>query len=182
MKFFFALSVLLFILQSGMAQGSDYIIDVANRKIYGTVKLSTPAINSSRIRFKDNKSGVTRQYRPDEIKCWSRGGAVYEAKVYSAGAQKSFSVFMLRLTPEGGKCHLYEYYNTNEDMGFSQTFLFRDNEMTEVQFGRFRKQMAEYFKDYKELSKKISDKQYKKKDLLAIIEEYNAWRLYLWQE
>lgn len=163
-----------------IAQSSDYIIDVNDRKFYGTVILNTPAINSSQISFK-NQSGVIKKYRTDEIKSWSRGNLVYETKFYKISARKGFSVFMLRLTPEKGKCHLYEYYNTNGDVGYTQTFIEKNQVMTEVTFGRFRKQMTEYFKEYKELSEDIANKKYKKKDLLKIIEVYNEWREYLWK-
>jgi len=88
---------------------------------------------------------------------------------------------MKRLTPERGKAHLFEYYNTSGDMGYTQTFLEKDLKITEVNYAKFRKQMAEVFKDCKELSKKITEKKYKKKQLLEIIEEYNEWREYLWK-
>lgn len=180
MKFIFVFTTLLLLQQTIYAQNSDYVIDINDRKIYGTVILSTPAINSSQISFKD-QSGTVKKYRPDEIKSWSRGNLIYETKFYALGKRKGFSVFMLRLTPEKGKCHLYEYYNTNGDMGYTQTFLEKDKKMTEVDYGRFRKQMTEYFKDNKELSEAISKKKYKKRDLLTIIELYNEWREYLWK-
>ncbi|BDS15018.1 hypothetical protein [Aureispira anguillae] len=180
MKFIFVFTALLLLQQTIHAQNSDYVIDINDRKIYGTVILNTPAINSSQISFKD-QSGVVKKYRPDEIKSWSRGNLIYETKFYALGKRKGFSVFMLRLTPERGKCHLYEYYNTSGDMGYTQTFLEKDKKMTEVDYGRFRKQMAEYFKDNKELSEAISKKKYKKRDLLTIIELYNEWREYLWK-
>lgn len=178
MKFILVFVVVLFSQTISLAQ--DYVIDINDRKIYGTVILTTPAINSSQIKFKDN-SGSIRTYRTDEIKSWSRGNLVYETKFYTISERKGFSVFMLRLTPERGKCHLYEYYNTNGDMGYTQTFLEKDKVMAEVEYGRFRKQLAEYFKDNKELSADITNRKYKKKDLLTIIEVYNDWREFLWK-
>lgn len=165
-----------------MAQGSDYIIDINDMKIMGTLKLNTPAINSSQIKFKANGKEVFEKYRPDEIKEWGTGGGlIYESKVYAISEQKGFSAFMLRLTPPGGKVQLYEFYNTQGDVGYTQTFLERDRGLTEVEFGRFRKQMAAYFKDHEELAKDITNKKYKKKDLLTIIEVYNEWREFLWR-
>lgn len=180
MKFTLVLITFLFLQTMSFAQNSDYVIDINDRKIYGTVILTTPAINSSQISFKD-QSGNVRKYRTDEIKSWSRGNLVYETKFYAITKRKGFSVFMLRLTPKKGKCHLYEYYNTTGEMGYTQTFLEKDRALTEVDYGRFRKQMAEYFKDNKELAKDITNKKYKKKDLLTIIEVYNEWREYLWK-
>jgi len=181
MRFLFTIAIIILFFKLGLSQGSDYVIDVNDRKLFGTVKLSTPAINSSQIGFTDNKNGVSRKYRTDELKEWGKGNLIYKTKVYSVSERKSFSVFMRQLTPQDGKVHLYEYYNTNGDVGFTQTFLERDDKMTEVAYGRFRKQMTEYFKDSEELAKKISDKKFKKKDILDIIEEYNAWREYMWR-
>lgn len=164
-----------------IAQNDDYVIDVNDKKSYGVVILSTPAINSTIIKFKDNQTGTTRQYRTDEIKCWYKAGHLYETKHYVVSAQKTFSVFMKRLTPEGGKANLFEYYNTNGDVGYTQTFLEKDEEMVEINFGAFKKQMLTLFGDNEELAQKISNNEYKKKDLLTIIEEYNAWREYLWK-
>lgn len=164
-----------------MAQGKDYIVDVNDRQIYGTIKLNTPAINSSMIRFKANNATTFEQYRPDKIKMWSIGEQIFEAKVYVVNEEKSYSVFMKRLTPKRGKVHLYEYYNTSGDMGYTQTFLEKDKKLTEVNYAKFRKQMTVLFEDYKELSQKIADKKFKKKQLLDIIKEYNEWREFLWK-
>jgi len=40
----------------------------------------------------------------------------------------------------------------------------------------FRKNAAEYFKDYPALSNKIKKKEYKHKDIIQVIEEYNNWK------
>lgn len=179
MKFLFAFLAIFFVQQLSIAQ-SDYVIDINDRKIYGTVILSTPAINSSQISFKD-QSGAIKKYRPDEIKEWSSGDLVYQTKFYAINERKGFSVFMLRLTPAKGRCHLYEYYNTTGDVGYTQTFLEKDRTLTEVDYGRFKKQLAVYFEDYKDLAEDITNKKYKKKDLLTIIEVYNEWREFLWK-
>ena len=179
MKFLFAFLTICFVQQLSIAQ-DDYVIDINDQKIYGKVILSTPAMNSSQIGFK-NQSGLTKKYRPDEIKEWSSGSLIYQTKVYAVSAHKGFSVFMLRLSPPKGKCNLYEYYNTNGDAGYTQTFLDKDGVLTEIDFGRFRKQMAIYFKDNKDLAADIANKKYKKKEILTIIEIYNDWREFLWK-
>ena len=66
-----------------LAQGNDYIVDINDRKILGTIKLNTPAINSSMIRFKSNNETSFEQYRPDKIKQWSVGEQVFVSKVYT---------------------------------------------------------------------------------------------------
>lgn len=176
---FLIVGILLLATQLIVAQ--DYVIDVNDRKLYGTVILGPPAINSSMIKFKNNETGTVSKYRPDEIKCWVSGDLIYESKVYAINEHKGFSVFMLRLSTDKGKVKVYEYYNTNGEMGYTQTFLEKDGGMTEVNYARFRKHMATYFKDNKELAQKITDKKYKKKDLLQIVEEYNNWREFQWQ-
>lgn len=40
----------------------------------------------------------------------------------------------------------------------------------------FRKNAAEYFKDYPELSQKIKDKDYKYDDLLEVVQLYDDWK------
>jgi len=40
----------------------------------------------------------------------------------------------------------------------------------------FRKNAAEYFKDYPELSQKIKNKDYKYDDLLEVVQLYNDWK------
>jgi hypothetical protein len=179
MKFIFAFLTICFVQQLSIAQ-SDYVIDINDRKIYGKVVLSTPSINSSQIGFKD-QSGVLKKYRPDEIKEWSSGDLVYQTKFYAINDRKGYSVFMLRLTPPKGRCHLYEHYNTTGDVGYTQTFLEKDRVLTELDPGRFRKQLAVYFEDNKELAEDITNKKYKKKDILTIIEVYNEWREFLWK-
>ncbi len=181
MKLLLNIFLVLLIAPQSYAQNQDYIIDINDRKIFGNIKLNTPAINSVQIKFKDNKGGGFQQYRTNQIKTWCVGNQVYETKAYKVNELKSYSVFMLRMTPEKGKVHLYEYYNTSGEMGYTQTFLEKDNKLTELQYGRFRKQLTLYFEDYKELSKKIADKKFKKKEILNIIEEYNQWREYLWK-
>lgn len=181
-KFFLLLGLVFFHTPNIFAQDSDYVIDITDRKVYGVVILSTPAVNSTQIKFKDNETQSTQSYRTDQIKAWYKGGQYFETKNYSVNDRKTFSVFMQRMTPEKGKVHLYDYYNTNGDMGYTQTFLERDGEMVEVDYARFNKQLAEFFKDHEELSQKIANKEYKKKDILDIIAAYNEWREYLWRD
>ena len=179
MKFLFAFLSICFLPQLSIAQ-SDYVIDINDRQIYGTISLSTPSMNSSLITFKDQK-GQTKQYRPDEIKEWSTGSLTYVTKFYAINDRKGYSVFMLRLTPKKGKCHLYEHYNTTGEVGYTQTFLEKDRILTELDYGRFRKQLTVYFEDAEELAEDIANKKYKKKDILTIIEVYNEWREFLWK-
>jgi hypothetical protein len=88
---------------------------------------------------------------------------------------------MLRRTPKTGKCQLYEFYNATESVGYTELILERAGQMEIVNYGRFHKQLAEYFKDYETLSADILNKKYKKKELMEIVESYNAWKEEMWK-
>lgn len=80
---------------------------------------------------------------------------------------------MRRLNPGKVKVKLYEYYNTEGSIGYTQTYLERKGEMEEVVFRRFRKQLAAYLADQPEIVAKIQQKEYKKRDLERLIADYN---------
>jgi len=132
------------------------------------------------ITFKDNEGGKTI-YRPSDIKSWHSGDVVYESKIFALSKKKGLAVFMRRMCDGKGKMKVYEYRNTSGEHSFTQTFLEKDGKMQEVEFGRFRKFAAIYFKEAKELNEKIQNKEYKKKDLMEIVAEYNQWREYQWK-
>ena len=83
---------------------------------------------------------------------------------------------MKRMTPYEGTVKLYEYYNTDGQEGYTQTFLNRRGVLTEVNYDKFYKDLAEYFSDYIDLANKIKEKKYKKTELRKIVDEYNLWK------
>jgi len=161
-------------------QADHYIINLSDRQIKGEIRLSTPALNSSMINFREEGTSEFKRYNPNQIKAWSVNELVYESKALILNDEEGYTFFMCRKTPKKGRVHLYDFYNPMSSVGFLQTFLEKDRQLTEVDYGKFRKQMTEFFSDYTELSEKIANKHYKKKDLLMIIKEYNAWRESLW--
>lgn len=179
MKSTFSLFVTLMLSLSCFAQ-QDYVIDLNGRTLYGTVILSTPAANAVQISFKDSK-GAVRRYRPDEIQLWSKGNSIFESKVYTISNRTGQMTFMKRLTPKEGKCQVFEHYNILGDVGYTQTLLEIDGKMEVVNYGKFRKQLTHYFQDYPELSEDIANRKYKKKQLLDIVERYNAWKEEQWK-
>ncbi len=154
---------------------NGFIINMDGTKIAGYLSNNNPAMNSTQITFVNAESGEKKIYRPGDIKSWQVGEALYETKNYMLNKKEGYMAFMRRLSDGSGKVNLYEYWNTNEEHAFSQTFLEKGDKMTEVQFGRFRKFMAKYFEDCESLKEKIEKKEYKKKDILDIIAVYNAW-------
>ncbi len=164
-------------------QFNDFIINVSGDTIYGRITGNlTPAITSVKITFIDNETQTKKVYKAHQIKSWHPAGAdfYFESKAYRPpGTPKNepgLGVYMKRLTPYNGTVKLYEYYNTDQTNGYTQVFLERRGKMVEVNFSKFRKQMAEYFKDYMDLSNKIKERKYKKRDLQKIVDEYNLWK------
>lgn len=167
--------------------GSDqgYIVTNVLDTVVGQIKLNTPAQQSVKLFFTEAETKEKRVYRPFEVKSWHipSQGISYESKAYKVG-RKSFGVFMRLLNHDDGQISCYEYWNTDGQNGFTQVFLEREGEMTEVNYGKFRKQLAEYFGDYEELKVRIENKEFKKKeeDLIKIVELYNKWMEYKWGE
>jgi len=66
--------------------------------------------------------------------------------------------------------------------GFSQLYLEKSGELTEVRMGKFKKQMSEYFAESEEIVQKINDGAYKKNldGLLEIIMDYNDFKESEW--
>lgn len=179
MKYAIILILLFSTVLTGSAQ-NDYIIDQFGLKKMGKVMLATPATNSVEINFKDN-NGHIKKYRPDEIKEWSTGDLVYESKLFAFNSRAGVWVYMLRRTPKNVKCQVYEFYNASESVGYTEIILERDNQMEIINYGRFYKHLADFFKDNEALAEDISNKKYKKKELLTIVEVYNAWREEQWK-
>lgn len=62
---------------------------------------------------------------------------------------------------------------TGEDVAYMVSWTFN----TQVNKNNiFRKNAAEYFKDYPELAKKIKSKAYKYDDIFEVVEKYNQWK------
>ena len=179
MKYLLITFIIISSILTSQAQ-DDYVIDQFGRKLIGKIMLSTPAANSVEINFKD-KNGSIRKYRPDEIKEWSVGNLVYESKLFAFNASAGVWVYMLRRTPKNVNCKVYEFYNATESVGYTEMILERNNRMEIVNYGRFYKQLAEYFKDNEDLAEEIRQKKYKKKELLSIVEVYNAWKEEMWR-
>ena len=187
------LGFVLMLAQVGIAQKSnkkskktapkDFIINQSQDTIWGQITGNlTPAITSVRITFIDDKTGTKAVYKAGEINSWHPGGLDYyfESKEYRPNGlkkeEKGYSVFMKRMTPYDGTVKLYEYYNTDGQEGYTQTFLNRRGVLTEVNYDKFYKDLAEYFSDYIDLANKIKEKKYKKTDLRKIVDECNLWK------
>lgn len=179
-KLIMLLVMVLPLLAQAQSDSKDYIIGTDDKKVEGRIMPSTPDRYSAMITFKDTEGNKT-VYRPSDIKSWHSGEVVYESKIYKLTKKRGLAVFMRRLCDGKGKMKVYEYRNTSGEHSFTQTFLEKDGEMTEVEFGRFRKFAATYFEEAEELNEKIQNKEYKKKDLMEIVAAYNQWREFQWE-
>lgn len=181
------------IMQVGVAQKSDkkatkktrkdFIINASQDTVWGQITGNlTPAITSVRILFIDDKTGTKAAYKAGEIHSWHPGGLDYyfESKEYRPEGlkkdEKGYLVFMKRMTLYEGTVKMYEYYNTDGQEGYTQTFLQHRGKMIEINFDKFYQTLAELFSDYVDLATKIKDKKYKKTELRKIVDEYNLWK------
>ena len=86
------------------------------------------------------------------------------------------------MTNGKGFVQCYEYWNTDGMNGFSQLYLEKSGELTEVRMGKFKKQMSEYFSESEDIVTKINEGAYKKNldGLLEIIMDYNDYKESEW--
>lgn len=161
-------------------KGDDYIVMTNGDTIKGRIIYGTPAQRTVKIKFIEVGTKDERTYEPFQIKSFysTELEGHFESKVlqFTASMDEGYGVFMQRLNK--GAIRIYEYWNTFGERGFVQTYLQRGEleRLTEVDYMRFNKQMIEYFDDFPQLSAKIERLAFKKKDLLKIVEEYNAWK------
>jgi len=162
----------------------DFIIANSGDTIWGRIIGNiTPASASLRVTFIDDKSSDKKIYKPYQIKSWHPGAFEYyfESKEYRPlGLPKNesgYGVFMKCYTPYQGTIKLYEYYNTDSQEGFYQTYLERRGQMVEVKYEKFYMQLSEYFSDCLPIATKLKEKKYKKSQLSEIVDVYNKWKV-----
>ena len=155
-----------------IAQNSDYVITNEDMTIYGTISTPNLSINASSITLKDKK-GKESSYTPSQVSEWRKDGLIYKTKQYPFKRKETVATFMLVLSETALGVNVYEYSSRFNPKRNTDLFLERGGKLTKVRFGRFRKQMTEYFKDHSEITQLINDKEVKKGDLLALVEEYN---------
>lgn len=151
---------------------SDYIITQNEETLYGEIDDLNLSINASSITFKDSL-GNLKTYTPYDVAEWSKEGIIYKAKFYPLKRKKDAPTFMRQLSDNEEEVNLYDYSSRFNPKGPTDVFLERDGQLTKVRFGRFRKQMLEYFSDRLEIAQLLQNKEVKKKDLLILVEEYN---------
>ncbi|WP_052594726.1 CHAT domain-containing protein [Aureispira sp. CCB-QB1] len=164
--------VLLLLSLTTIAQDSDYIITKEDATKYGKIEGLNLSISSSAITFIDER-GKTSRYTPNELLEWRKDGIIYQTKLYPFKNKKPVLTFMHLLAENATGISVYEYATRFNPKGATDIFLERDGQLTKVRFGRFRKQMIEYFSDRSEITALLKNREVKKKDLLNLVEEYN---------
>lgn len=160
-------------LQAQLSWADGYVVTNEGDTVRGKIQINTPAVNSGKVVFKsDNIDKIV--HKPFQIKGWGMGEAHYESKGYQVGREK-IGVFMRRYTKLGVEVKCYEFWNGEGQNGYSMVFLERQQEMTEVQFGKFKKQLSAYFSDSDAVKSGLESGLYKKnfEGLLQLLEVYN---------
>ncbi len=177
--------ILLLVSVTAFAQFPEpgYIVTNTGDTLRGTIKYGTPAQRTVKIVFTDAKTKESTKYEPFQIKEYyvEKEKSTYESEIYQQSLEDEFGygVFMKRLN--NGMVAVYEYWNTDGERGFIQTFIKRGKEkLVSVNYMDFTAQMTEYFDDFPQLSAKIERGAFKKKQLVKIAEEYNKWRDRKW--
>ncbi|MCH2043647.1 MAG: hypothetical protein MK212_05855 [Saprospiraceae bacterium] len=164
---------------------TDFVVTNEGDTIWGKIANAVPAVNAGKVVFKDAEENKKTVYKPFQIRSWGVGEVVYESKTLPVGLE-NIGVFMVRKTAADAHVHCYDYWNADGSFGFSQYFLEKrvgkKKEMEEVRFPKFHKQLSKYFEDHEELSRRITNKEFKKtvSGLMEILEEYNTWKKNQW--
>jgi len=158
-----------------------YIITNTGEKTTGQIKYTTPAQRSTTCIFKASGQDEKIKYQPFQIRSFFIEGRLYESKIYDFDVTQpyGYGVFMERKNT--GTVKVYEYWNTDKERGFTQTFIENDGDyLLEVDQLRFKRQMSMYFEEYPALQKRIDKGEFKKKELMTIISEFNTWKENSW--
>jgi hypothetical protein len=183
-------AILLFLCKSGLAQKNifidfqyepGYVVTNKGDTLRGLIKYARQYELSLRVYFHDEKTREPQVLHPFTIRSYFVHNETYESKIYDYAPERpdGFAVFMRRMNL--GACRVYEYWNSDQERGFTQVFLEKSGKpMEEVQFFGFKDQMVRYFSDFPQLSAKIARVLFRRRDLPKIVEEYNTWKARNW--
>ncbi len=158
-----------------------YIITNEGEKISGEIKYTTPAQRSGTCIFRADNQDEKVKYQPFQIRSYFLDGILYESKIYDFDITLPYGLGVFMQRKNTGIVKVYEYWNTNKERGFTQTFLENDGDyLMEVDPIRFKKQMSKYFEEYPDLQKRIDKGEFKKKALLRLVGEFNNWKENNW--
>ncbi len=165
---------------------SGYVVLNTGDTLHGTVKDRKEGFSArllDRIIFKGERKRM--KFRPDELLAYHRGGSNFHSVPFSQG-NDLLGVSRIRVGQKhflkvyiDGYLSLYEDQfiddsNSNFDGNF---YLIREEELQYLQVSMlfFRKKMVPYFNDAPHIAKAIEDREYKYRDVITIVTEYNKW-------
>jgi hypothetical protein len=160
-----------------------YLITAKGDTMRGLIKYTRQYELSHRVQFRNEKTREPETFRPFAVKAFFVKNEYYEAKIYDYAPYEAqgYAVFMRRVNLEDGPIRIYEYWNSDKERGFTQTFIEKQGKpMLEVDYLRFKKQMMRFFEDFPQLSAKIGRNAFKASELPRIAAEYNAWKVRGW--
>ncbi len=151
--------------------------EVKDRKEGFSAKLINPII------FKGEKG--RDRFRPDEIIAYNRGGANFHSIPYSSGNDlmgmtriKVGRRQFLRVYISGYLSLYEDEFVDGDGPNYDGNFyLIREDEMQYalVSMLFFRKRLTEYFKDAPQIAEAIDNRDYRYRDIVKIVNEYNKW-------
>jgi hypothetical protein len=157
-----------------------YIITNSNDTIEGLVKYANmvPYRTLIDIKFKENEKAKTKVYPPGTIFGYMANDRIFHSLKSPDGSQ-----FMELLVD--GYIRLYRLTVTSfgvpqngQSADALKDYLLRsgDENLFDCKNRKFKERLAEYLSDNRVISEKIIKGEYKKKDLIEIITEYNKSR------
>jgi hypothetical protein len=160
-----------------------FYVTNANDTVYGYFMHDDRKGNQKKCRYYKNEMDKkpTSEFKPEDIKSYKVGDKLYRTLNYSGGLLNKPLRFLL-VTNDGG---ITEFVFYSEDAAQEAQGIFHkpkdpshSDPITYAYFGlSFAKKLSDYISDYPALSQKVAnkDKGYGLLNLLAIIDEYNAW-------
>lgn len=130
------------------------------------------------IKFRENKGAKTEKFTPNELLGYKAGDKIFHSLTlpgYSNG-EKAFMELII-----DGHVRLYEWQVTGfgapqQGTGTSSSYYLGkpgNRRVFDIDTGKFKEAVSEYFGDHPEISEKIKTGVYKRRDIKVIVREYN---------
>ncbi|MCD4735783.1 MAG: hypothetical protein K8R53_07040, partial [Bacteroidales bacterium] len=159
-----------------------YIILEKGDTIHGELVVQSDVSSCNYVALK-NQDGEILDFKKKEVKAYKRGSEEFVKKEYQIPGRLGITKGYLKVL-EKGEVILYELKYSNNAMGPNGTFyhnvstgtayfLEKENTFFRVKKSGFKRNMALYFADNAELSRKIKEKELKYRNIQQIVQIYN---------
>ena len=167
----YSLIILLFVISitTASSQDSDFVVTASSDTVWGNIIRATTSTPLESVTIKHD--GKKHHFKAHEVRGFSKDGDIFHT--VRINNRYKFG----QLMQNGTYLKLYNY--TADEAGntrsFSQAYLSKaDYSGIEVPNLGFRKGLMEFLEDCPEVKQKLENKEYGKKELEQIINEYNA--------